>query len=308
MDRHDVVAVAHELVSPEDALEVAEHAPESPELTLGFRECARRSPECARMFRESALGREESEHTLRNCALQFAEYTRVACQAPVLFDEASVALLLHDLVFETHELGLSSDGFVSAFSRTMLVVSLLELVAQLLGNANDEHVEVSMDDKPRRPAPSALFIDARPLEDILVDFESGATRGAARAKPGFDEAVHEIVTNQPKIGVNIGILQSQVDELIELNKKIELIASYIPAAKKLYELLTESLSYLDNRRHEIIRVVAKTVEAQAEAMKDESLLGKYEATRRYRSATAIKAAKTRKKKAAAANASTERSE
>lgn len=158
-----------------------------------------------------------------------------------------------------------------------------------------------MDDKPRRPEPSALLIDARPLENILVDFESGTTRGAARAKPGFDEAVHEIVTNQPKIGVNIGILQSQVDELLELNKNIQLISSYIPAAKKLYELLTESLSYLDNRRHEIIRVIAKTVEAQAEAMKDESLLGKYEATRRYRSATAIKAAKTRKKKKAAAS-------
>jgi len=101
---------------------------------------------------------------------------------------------------------------------------------------------------------------------------------------------------------------NQVDELLKLNKKIDLIASYIPAVKKLYELLMESQSYLDNRRHEIIRVIAKTVEAQAEAMKDDSLLGKYEQTRRYRSATAIKAARTRKKKAAAASASMETAE
>jgi len=156
-----------------------------------------------------------------------------------------------------------------------------------------------MSEQPKKPEPGALLIDARPLEDILLDFESGTTRGVTRAQPGFEEAVQEIVTNQPKIGVNIGILQSQVDELLALNEKIALIASYIPAVKKLLEMLTETQSLLDNRRHEIIRVIVKTVEAQAVAMKDESLLGKYERTRKYRSAPALKAVKTRKKKAAA---------
>jgi len=210
-----------------------------------------------------------------------------------------------DLVFDPHDLGRSADGVASDVLARMALVSLLVMVRPLQRGAKLEHVEVAMDDKPKRPEPGALLIDARPLEDILVDFESGTTRGVTRAKPGFEEAVQEIVANQPKIGVRIGILQSQVDELQELNKKVDLIATYIPAVKKLYELLTETQSYLDNRRHEIIRVIAKTVEAQAEGMKDESLLGKYEQTRRYRSATALKAARTRKKKAADANGGAE---
>ena len=43
-----------------------------------------------------------------------------------------------------------------------------------------------MSDQPKRPEPGTLVIDARPLENILVDFESGTTRGYTRAKPGFD--------------------------------------------------------------------------------------------------------------------------
>lgn len=154
-------------------------------------------------------------------------------------------------------------------------------------------------DQLTKPEKGALIIDASPLEHILVDAKPGATRGMQRAKPGFDDAVKEVVDNQAKYGRKIGVLESQVDELKQLNERMALIGGYIPAVKKLLEMMVESQTILDNRRHEIIRVVAKTVEAQAAAMKDDVLLAKYEDTRKYRSATAYKAAKTRQKKAAA---------
>lgn len=175
----------------------------------------------------------------------------------------------------------------------------IAVIGHIEGHMNCQGVEDFMSDQPKKPEPGTLLIDARPLEGILVDYQTGKTRGVTRAQAGFDEAVLEIVANQPQIGVKIGILQSQIDELEQLNQRIALVTSYLPAVKKLAEMLSETQSLLDDRRHDIIRVVAKTVEAQAVAMKDDSLLGKYENMRKYRSAIAIKAAKTRKKNAAA---------
>lgn len=152
-----------------------------------------------------------------------------------------------------------------------------------------------MSEPIKPPESGSLLIDARPLEGILVDVKSGARRGMSRAQTGFDEAVEEIFANHPKIGIAIGVLQSQIDELRTLNHQMDLVAAFMPAINKLAEMADETQTVLDNRRHEIIRVIVKTVEAQAEAMKDESLLAKYEKARNYRSAIAKKAARTRKK-------------
>lgn len=165
-----------------------------------------------------------------------------------------------------------------------------------------------MSNELMKPEKGALIIDARPLEHVLVDAKPGATRGMQRAKAGFSDAVKEVIDNQAKLGSKIGILESQVDELKELNEQMALIDGYMPAVKKLLEMMVESQTIIDNRRHEIIRVVAKTVDAQAAAMKDDTLLAKYEDTRKYRSAIAFKAAKTRKKNAAAVTPQAETAE
>lgn len=155
-----------------------------------------------------------------------------------------------------------------------------------------------MSDEVTKPELDSLLIDARPLDGVLVDVKAGATRGMSREQPGFSAAIKEIFDNHAKIGKHIGILDSQIDELRTLNENLALIDGYLPAVKKLLEVMEESQTVIDNRRHEIIRVVAKTVDAQAIAMKDDSLVAKYERTLDYRSAIANKAAKTRKKNAA----------
>jgi len=156
------------------------------------------------------------------------------------------------------------------------------------------------DDTTKRPPLGALLIDARSLDGILVDVKPGSTRGMQRAQPGFDEVLQEIFDNQPTYGAKIGILQSHIDELKQLNEKIERVNQFLPAIRKLGEMMVETLTVLDNRRHEIVRLVARNVDAYADAEKDDTVLAKYAQTRRYRSAIATKAAKTRKKKAAAA--------
>lgn len=105
-----------------------------------------------------------------------------------------------------------------------------------------------MSDEITKPELDALHIDARPLENILVDVKPGATRGMSRAQAGFNDAIKEIVDNQSKLGSRIGVLESQVDELRQLNEQMALVDGYMPAVRKLLELMEESQTVLDNRR------------------------------------------------------------
>lgn len=161
--------------------------------------------------------------------------------------------------------------------------------------------------EPKRPEVRSLIFDATPLKDILVDADAGTMRGLKRAQAGFDRVLQEITDNQKNVGPMVGVLQSQVDELNELTEKIALVDVYLPAAQKLVEMMLETQAVLDHRRHEIISAVAKVVDTQSAALKNEQLRAHYQQTREYRSAIAKKAVKTRKKNAAAAS-QTERAE
>lgn len=67
-------------------------------------------------------------------------------------------------------------------------------------------------------------------------------------------------------------------------------------------MLVETEALMDGRRQEIVRNVAKGVDSRVATTKDPLLIAKYEQTRKYRSAAANTAAKTRQKKVAAAQA------
>lgn len=153
----------------------------------------------------------------------------------------------------------------------------------------------------KRPERGDLLIDARPMGDFLLDAPPGTLIGIRRAQDGFDDVVDEIVTHQPTFGEQAGILQSEVDELCLLKGRIALISQFRPALEKLLEMMNETEAVLDNRCQEIVRNVAKTVDARVATTKDDSLFAHYELTRKYRSAPAKKAVKTRRKKAAAQN-------
>lgn len=156
-----------------------------------------------------------------------------------------------------------------------------------------------MTEKTKRPEVRALTIDARALAGILLDAEPGSTQGMRRARPGFNRVLQEITDNQANVGPTIGILQSQIDELSQLTEQMAAIDVYLPAAQKLVEMMVETQTILDHRRHEIISAVAKIVDTQSTALKRPEIRAHYAETRAYRSAIAEKGVKTRKKNAAA---------
>lgn len=149
-------------------------------------------------------------------------------------------------------------------------------------------------------APEMLVVDCRPIGSILVDLPAGAMVGLQAEHEGLDETLQEIVTNQSTIGERAGVTNSDIQDLKTINGYIDKIDEELPRARKIVELLEESRAKHDHDRHRLIAAIASMVETRARLLQDDSLLARYEKTRTYRSARAIKGAKTRKRNAAAA--------
>lgn len=158
-----------------------------------------------------------------------------------------------------------------------------------------------MSHHPKVPEGS-LVVDIRALAGIVVDLPHGALQGMRTEQKGYEDVVTEILSNQRALGEKSGVQQSHIDRLLELNRQIEQIDQYLPAVKKLYELVTETRASVDDERQRLVRAIAELVEAHVKAIRDSALLAKYEKTRNYRSAAGFKAAKTRRSNVAAAEA------
>lgn len=146
----------------------------------------------------------------------------------------------------------------------------------------------------------SLIVDARALAGVVVDLGPGERQGMRTEQRGYPEVVTEIVSNQRTHGEQAGITQTDIERLVELDRRIAQIDQYLPATQKLFELLTETRAASDDERQRLVSAFAQSVEARAKASRNSNLLAKYERTRAYRSAIANKGAKTRQKNAALA--------
>lgn len=152
---------------------------------------------------------------------------------------------------------------------------------------------------PQNPYPGDLVIDVSALASVIVDLPEGETRGMLVEQEGFAEVIAEIIANQPQWAEKAGITATDFAEFQTANDIVTKIQSYLPAVRKLVELLEETAAKYDDQRQRFAYNLANTVERRAKARDDGgSLLAKYQRTRVYRSANAMKAAKTRRRNAA----------
>jgi hypothetical protein len=156
-----------------------------------------------------------------------------------------------------------------------------------------------MSDDPTKPERGALRVDATPVEPYAVDLAVGDLKGIRREKTGFVDASDEIRSNQRNLGARAGVVQTDVDRLDLLTARIEEVRTYLGPARKMVEILEETEASLDEERHAIISIIATTVERRATLSGNEDLLARYEKVRNYRSASAIKGVKTKRKRAQA---------
>lgn len=159
-----------------------------------------------------------------------------------------------------------------------------------------------MPNDPKNPQVGELSIDLTDMQSYLVDLPEGGTVGLMPEKEGFAKVKGEIIANQPGWGGKAGVTVERFNQFMTLNEQIATIDARLPAVAKLYEMLTETRAKLCDQRERVINGIAASAERAAEIDKEPELLGKYQETRNYRSAIAVKAVKTRKKNEEAAKA------
>jgi hypothetical protein len=158
-----------------------------------------------------------------------------------------------------------------------------------------------MEETPRKPKIGDLKVDATAIADYAVDLEVGDLVGIRREQPGLDEVLEEILNNHAIYGARGGVTDEDIRRLGLLNSRVDETRTYLKPGRKMVEILEETEAHNDDARHTLISAIASSVERRAKLPGNEDLLGRYEKTRNYRSATAIKAVKTRLKNAQAEN-------
>lgn len=150
---------------------------------------------------------------------------------------------------------------------------------------------------PNPVALDSLIVDCSSLGSFLVDLPPNGRSGMISTQPGYVDAVAEVETNQAKYGDAAGITKTDLDALTEANQRVAAIDQNLPALYKLIEVLEETRAKEDDKRQRLINTFAESIDRRARTNGDATLLAKYEKTRSYRSAVAMKAVKTRMKKA-----------
>jgi hypothetical protein len=152
----------------------------------------------------------------------------------------------------------------------------------------------------KKPLPlDSLAIDCTPMAPYIAELRKGRRRGLCVEQEGVEGVINEIMTNQALYGESAGITKADFVQFTEVNEQIEDVDVSLPAARELVKRLENTRAVLVDKRQRMISGFAESVESRAKVNKNEVLLAKYEKARTYRSATAVKAAKTRKKNAAA---------
>lgn len=138
-----------------------------------------------------------------------------------------------------------------------------------------------------------LLLDARHLQPKIRDLPNGARQGMRVEQANFPLVVKEITDNQPLYGEQAGISPRNFSDLQAGLQCVAEIDALLPSARKFLELLEETRAYEMDQVQRMVSSIAYSVEGRAKAYKDDSLLARYEQTRAYRSATGLKAARTR---------------
>ena len=152
-----------------------------------------------------------------------------------------------------------------------------------------------MPNDPTQPMIGELVVDARVLQNDLVDLAERERQGMRSAQAGYPKAEAEVVANQPVFGERAGITGFVLQQLLHSTEVIKKIDEQLPAVEKLLEILVESRAFHDDRRQRLVSGIAKSVEAQAAALGDPELLARYQQTREYRSSIAMKSVRTRQR-------------
>jgi hypothetical protein len=149
---------------------------------------------------------------------------------------------------------------------------------------------------PTNPEPGDVQFDGSEFAPHLRDVAPGDTRGLIAAHEGIDEAMRECISEQPKSGAAAGIVDADVARLQEINAIIARIDQFIAPVMWFLNKLQSTRLVLDDERNRLIYSIAESVDRRLKQRPE--LAARYEKTRAYRSAVALKGLLTRRRNAA----------
>ncbi|MDI1449324.1 hypothetical protein [Polyangium sp. 6x1] len=144
-----------------------------------------------------------------------------------------------------------------------------------------------------------LLIDATAAKDILFDLAPGAGRMLKHAQEGLKDVLAELPSALPKHAATLGISVDIVTRIATSTANLELLEELLGDARKLVEVLEESIAYHEDQREAEFSQLAETIKRTA-ARKDPSVEAAFEKLLKYVAQVGVKAAATRRKNEEAA--------
>jgi hypothetical protein len=146
---------------------------------------------------------------------------------------------------------------------------------------------------PTNPEPGDFVFDGQEVAPFFRDVPPGGTVGLVSEHEGFDDVVREVVSEQTKSGTDAGIVDAEVTRLQELNDLIVRLDRFIAPVAWFLNKLQNTRAVLDDERQRIVYNVAQAVDRRLKQKPE--LAARYEKTRAYRSALALKGLLTRRR-------------
>ena len=155
-----------------------------------------------------------------------------------------------------------------------------------------------------KPYPGPFEFSIANCQDDLVDLAPGEMSHLRSEQDGLDEVFVELAQSIPALGEDGGNLPKVHLRLLQANVSIDKLAAHEVILAKALEVVRESKAKKVHERENDIATVADTVKWTVRRGGDPGLLAAFEKTIKYNAQIAEKAAKTRRKNAEAAKATT----
>jgi hypothetical protein len=149
--------------------------------------------------------------------------------------------------------------------------------------------------------PGPFTFDFQSLQAVLKDVVPGGTSGFCREKEGIGPVITEIGAGIPVHAVTLGVATDAHIRINTVTEQLAEVRGLLPLLIKAVEVLGETEAYLEDEREGQIGVIVEAVRRTARR-KDPAVLASFEKTLLYFGQNAIRAAKTRRKNAEAAEA------
>ncbi len=147
-------------------------------------------------------------------------------------------------------------------------------------------------------------VDASAVSAILINLPPGARKGLRTAGPGIAAVLAELAVSEPADGAAAGISPAVYASMVANSTNIALLTALGETCSKLSEVITDTLAILSDQREQQLSQIADSVDSTAKRTKSAGIKAPFAKTLAYKAAIALKAAKTRKEKKAAAAGTT----